>query len=320
MGSTAAMQSQPRARYSIPGVRSSRITENEHVAPGAQLRDITRDPRTGTSDYTDRSYRRDTTVRGERSWALDKTNDPVSGDNARTNALRARGTGINLNEDIVIPSLRNAYRSADATNSAVSREAINRGMLNQLGNLFSTNRLSEVRDRLPEQSRWGRFTESVRNAGRNIIYSFDGTNRFRTVGTFVGATGITLARSFIPGFVEAEMGIQAAGMYAVANGIGTGTVLGEVATIAATAPAAVAGTALAAGAAGYVVGGAVGHAVQDATGSRTAGVLAGTATGAAAGALVGAAVGVWFFGIGAAPAAAIGAVIGGIAGFIGSFW
>lgn len=319
IGNIAPMTGQPRAQYGTPGSRGTRLTENEHIIPGAQLRDITRNPRTGESDYGDSNYRRDTTVRVERRTALDKTNAPVVGDNARTDRLRLQRNGVNLNRDLVIPSLENAYRAVDQTGSRATRAQVNRATLRQLGNLFSTVPLSEVNERLPRQSLAGRIGEGISNVGRRLLYSFDGTNRARAAGTFIGATGATLARGIIPGFIEAEMGIQAAGTYALANGVSTG-IAGEVALLASTAPAAVASIGLASGATGYVVGGAVGHAVEDATGSRTAGVAAGTATGAIAGAAVGAAVGVWFFGVGAAPAAAIGGAIGGIAGFVGSFW
>lgn len=176
----------------------------------------------------------------------------------------------------------------------------------------------------------GFTTERVRHvmAGRGARYLMEGRmgprppymNIGAMVGGVAGTAYLGMARNFVPLFAEAEIGIQAVGMYATANGIGAGTIVGEVAATAAAAPAAVAGTALAAGVAGYVVGGTIGHAVERATESKTAGVLAGTASGAAVGAVVGAAVGVWFFGIGAAPAAAIGAVVGGIGGFIGSYW
>ena len=318
IGNIAPMTGQPTAQYAVPGDRATRLTENEHPIPGAQLRDITRNPRTGVSDYGDSDYTSDTTVRVERRTALDKTNEP-GGDNARTDAIRARG-GTELNRDLVDPSLRNAYRALSATGSRATQAQMNRAALSQLGNLFSTVPLSQVRDRLPSQSFLGRVAEGIGNTGRSLLYSFDGTNRLRAAGTFIGATGVTLARGFIPGFVEAEMGIQGVGVYAVTNGIGAGTIIGEVATLAATAPAAVASIALASGAAGYIVGGAVGHAVEDATGSRAGGVAAGTLTGAAVGAGVGAAVGVWFFGVGAVPAAAVGGAIGAVAGFIGSFW
>jgi RHS repeat-associated protein len=53
---------------------------------------------------------------------------------------------------------------------------------------------------------------------------------------------------------------------------------------------------------------------------RTAGVAAGTLAGAGIGAAIGAGIGVWFFGVGAAPAAVVGGAIGAVVGFIGAFW
>jgi RHS repeat-associated protein len=142
----------------------------------------------------------------------------------------------------------------------------------------------------------------------------------RGAGLTAGGVGVAAANTFVPGFAEATVAIEATGHTALSAGAGSLPVVGEVATVAATAPAAVAGTALAAGAAGYAAGDLVERPVTEATGSRTAGVAAGTVAGAATGAAVGAAVGVWFFGIGAAPAAAIGGVVGGAAGFIGAYW
>ena len=141
------------------------------------------------------------------------------------------------------------------------------------------------------------------------------------VGGVVGGIGLGLARGLVPLFAEAEIGIQYAGMIAVANGVGAGTIVGEVALVAATAPAALAGTALAAAVGGYIVGDVVENYVTNATGSRTAGVAAGTGAGALAGAGIGAAIGTFIFpAVGTAVGAVVGGIVGGVAGFIGSFW
>ncbi|MEA5461685.1 SpvB/TcaC N-terminal domain-containing protein [Arcicella sp. LKC2W] len=141
------------------------------------------------------------------------------------------------------------------------------------------------------------------------------------IGGVVGGIGLGLARGLVPLFAEAEIGIQYAGMVAVANGVGAGTIIGKVALVAEAAPAALASTALAAAAGGYIVGDVVENYVTNATGSRTAGVAAGTGAGALAGAGIGAAIGTFIFpAVGTAVGAVVGGIAGGIAGFIGSFW
>lgn len=135
-----------------------------------------------------------------------------------------------------------------------------------------------------------------------------------------GTVGLGMARGLVPMFVEAEIAIQGAGMWAVGNGVGAGTIVGEVALAAATAPAAVAGTALAAGVGGYFVGDFVESAVTDATGSRTVGVGTGTLAGAGTGALIGAGIGSVVPVVGTGVGAVVGGIAGGIAGFIGSYW
>ncbi|HVI47983.1 MAG TPA: SpvB/TcaC N-terminal domain-containing protein [Chitinophaga sp.] len=270
VGSVAPMQRQPRATYS-GGVRTS---ENEHVAPAAQLRDITRNPSTGTSDYTPRSYRRDDTTRVTRPFALDKTNDPVQGDNARTNALRARGGAIDLNEDIVIPSARNAARAAAASSGGETPESLNRGLLGQLGNLFETHPLGTVASRLPAQTRGARVLGAIRNTVNSIIYTAQGNNRF-------GAVGAELGRTFIPFFAEAEVvGIYAHPFVVGTLGITTGPAVGIAEAISA-AP-----TTFAAAVTLPALGGAiVGNAVEEDLGIGGA-VVAAAITGAIIGSFI----------------------------------
>ena len=104
LGHVAPMNEQPRAGRDSSGRRT---TENEHVIPHAQLADLTRNPVTGQPDFTPSDYRNAATVRTERSTALEKTHNPVTGDNARTRDLRAQvaaGDQINLNEHLFEPS------------------------------------------------------------------------------------------------------------------------------------------------------------------------------------------------------------------------
>jgi RHS repeat-associated protein len=316
-GSVAPYSQQPPAQYGTPGVPSTRLTENEHVMPGAQLRDMTRNPATGRSDYNDSSYRNDATLRVERELALNKTHGNRGGptaDNPRTDALRqstAQGQGINYRDDVFEASRQNSIRSARATNSVVTEQNINRAILEQEGNLFNTHRGSVINS-LPQQSFGQRVGEGLRNFGRRILYNDQGYNRF-------SQTGGTLARTFIPGFIEAEIAALSAPYIVASLGITNSAIVGGAAAVAA-APAATATVVLASAVGGYIVGDIVESAVTEATGSRAAGVAAGTGAGALTGAAIGAAIGSVVPVLGTAVGAAVGAVVGGIAGFIGSFW
>lgn len=312
-GSVAPQNQQPPAQYGTPGVPGTRLTENEHVMPGQQLRDLTTNPRTGQSDYGDSQYGRDATVRVERDMALNKTHGNRGGpnaDNPTTTRLRNQPGGVSYREDIFERSRQNAIRAAGATGSAVTEEAINRGILEQEGNLFNTFR-GGVSNSLPSQTTGERFRESVSNTYRRVVFTMEGTNRFSEFG---GAA----ARAFVPGFVEAEMAAVAAPYVVSSLGI-TNAAVNTAAAAAAAAPAATATTVLASAAGGYLVGDIVESAVTPGYG-RTAGVAAGTASGAVAGAAIGAVLGSILPGPGTVAGAVIGGVVGGIAGFIGSFW
>ena len=316
-GHVAPYSQQAPAQYGTPGVPSTRLTESEHVTPGAQLRQMTTDPSTGQPDYTEQHYRNDATVRVERSTALDKTHGNRGGptaDNPRTQAMQGAaqsGRGVNYREEVFEASRQNAVRAARATNSVVTEQNINRAILEQEGNLFSLHRGSVI-NRLPQQSFGQRVVEGARNVGRAIVYTPGGYNRFSQAGG-------TLARGLIPGFVEAEMAAISAPYVVASLGI-TNTTIVSTAAAAAAAPAAAATTVVASAAAGYIVGDIVESAVTGATGSRAAGVVTGTLAAAATGALIGAAIGTIVPGLGTAAGAIIGGVVGGIAGFIGSFW
>lgn len=312
-GSVAPQNRQPPAQYGTPGDPATRLTENEHIMPGQQLRDLTRNPQTGQSDYGDTQYSRDSTVRVEREMALNKTHGNRGGpnaDNPTTTRLQNQPGGANYREDIFERSRQNAIRSAGATGSAVTQEAINRGILEQEGNLFNSIRGGVV-DRLPPQTTSQRVVESISNVYRRGVYTTAGTNRF-------GEFGSAAARGLVPGFVEAEMAASAAPYVVASLGI-SNAAINTAAAAAAAAPAATATMVLASAAGGYLVGDIVESAVTPGYG-RTAGVAAGTASGALAGAGIGAAIGSILPGPGTVAGAVIGGVVGGIAGFIGSFW
>ena len=116
------------------------------MLPGAQLRAITYNPVTQESDYTASHYRNSDTVRVERDFALEKTHGAETSDNARTADLKARlaaGERVDLNADILSPSLDESRRARDASDSEVGDRALNTGALGQAGHLFGIQRLSD---------------------------------------------------------------------------------------------------------------------------------------------------------------------------------
>ena len=157
------MVGQPDAEYDEDG---RRLTENEHIMPRAQLRDVTRDPLTGLSDYdrrwnldsgqwekTDANYRNSTTLRVERDMALKKTHAGETADNRRTEALRdavARGEAVDVMEDLFGASVDESYRAAEVTQSSVTDTDIQRAAVGQLGDLFGIQRLDDTARRLAE--------------------------------------------------------------------------------------------------------------------------------------------------------------------------
>jgi hypothetical protein len=150
IGHVEAYTEQPAARYDSDGVR---ITENEHIIPGGNLKAMTHNPRTGQPDYGDAHYRKDATVRVSREMALDKTHGNRGGpnaDNPRTKALKervARGEGIDYRRDVFEASIENARRARDATGATdLTDEAINRGALAQDANLFDMQQAGESGD------------------------------------------------------------------------------------------------------------------------------------------------------------------------------
>jgi hypothetical protein len=60
LGHVAPMGKQGPAGWDHQG---NRITKNKHVIPGAQIREMMRNPQTRESDFTNRDYRNADTVR-----------------------------------------------------------------------------------------------------------------------------------------------------------------------------------------------------------------------------------------------------------------
>ena len=145
------MDEQPRAEYGPDGKRT---TENEHVIPHAQMREMMRNPQTGESDFTEDDYRKAATVREDRATALVKTtvrHGPES-DNARSAELKAEIAGcrsVDLTEDLLDRSLKNAYDAAEKTGSAVTEEQFNRGTVAEVGDIFDNQWLGGHRQEDP---------------------------------------------------------------------------------------------------------------------------------------------------------------------------
>jgi RHS repeat-associated protein len=323
VGSVARHDQHPAALRQTPGNTSTpRLSEDEHIMPRAQLRDMTTDPATGNQDYTDNRYQRDTTMRASRQSALDKTHGNRGGptaDNPTTRALRARaaaGGTVSYRDDIFERSRQQAIRSG------MPVEAVNRAALEQEGNLFGTHPTVRSGSPAAPAAQAAPATPAAPPAAPASSASSRSTPSLpmgRSWGSTARGVGGELARGLIPGFVEAEIGAMSA-PYAVASmGITNATVVNGAAAMAA-APAATATVVVASAAAGYVVGDVVEHAVTGATGSRAAGVGVGTLAGAGTGALIGAAVGSVVPVLGTGVGAVVGGVVGGVAGFIGSYW
>jgi len=140
LGNVAPYNKQPSAVRNSAGAR---LTESEHVIHRAGLKAVTSDASTGTSDYTDRCYLNDVTVRIERDTALYKTHAGRGGptaDNARARTLKAgsqNGQPINYREDVFMASLENAQKAARDTNSCVAAGKYVEAALAQDSNLFA---------------------------------------------------------------------------------------------------------------------------------------------------------------------------------------
>jgi hypothetical protein len=131
------MRQQPKAEYTDPADKSTRLTENEHGTPHAQNAAI-------DETYDESAYRADATVRSPRGVSLDKT----AGDNAASAAIKQRvnnGQPVNVTEDIDMPSNARFQASNEAARAAgkphiENSGSINRGTLEQMGNRFNQSR------------------------------------------------------------------------------------------------------------------------------------------------------------------------------------
>ncbi|GAA0915238.1 SpvB/TcaC N-terminal domain-containing protein [Virgisporangium aurantiacum] len=132
-GNMAPYSQQPRSLFSL---FFTRLTENEHVIPGAQQRSITFNIETKISDYSKKFYRRNTTLLIPRDLALAKT----LGDNRLSKEISAAvlgGQKISLTDHLLMPSIENFKRVRDQLNyTKITDSKINISALAQHGELF----------------------------------------------------------------------------------------------------------------------------------------------------------------------------------------
>lgn len=132
MGYVEKMRKQPKAEYSDPSDKSTRLTENEHTTPNAQNKAI-------NPDYDKNAYRNDATVRSPRNVSLDKT----KGDNAASDQIKqkaANGDPINVTDEIDMPSNQRFHAANDAAGQPIRPGSINRGTLEQMNNRFENGK------------------------------------------------------------------------------------------------------------------------------------------------------------------------------------
>lgn len=293
-GYVEPMRNQPKADYGTPGNKATRLTENEHATPRAQNAAI--DP-----NYDQNEYRGDATVRSPRGVSLDKTRvDNASSANIQQRV--AAGQPVNVTEDIDMPSNANFQRANNAAKAAGqpnirNPDSINRGTLEQMGKRFERGKGSS----LPP----GSTIEEPDIKEYNPPSSPSGGS-----GGF-GEVGTNFARTFIPGFAEAELiGVAAHPFIVGTLGITSGP-LPAIAEAISAAPTTFAASVTAAAYSGAIVGNVVENAVISHGGSKELGIGAAVASAA----LVGAAVGTLIPIPGVGTAA--GALIGAAAGVIG---
>ncbi|TMV44387.1 toxin [Paenibacillus mesophilus] len=307
VGSVAQHDQHPPALRAVPGDTSSaRLSEDEHMMPKAQLQDMTTDPDTGTPGYTDRRYSRDSTMRADRTDALTKTHGNRGGptaDNPTTRSLRGRvaaGGTVDYREDIFERSRRQAIASG------MPEEAVNRAILEQEGNLFSINPTTLSDEDGPSPHPSSPPPSSSTPGGSSGGGS--GARPPSPIGSYARAGGAELARSFIPGFVEAEI----AGIFAHSFVVGTlGITSGPLPVVAeaiSAAPTSFAASVTLPAFGGAVVGNIVESAVLENGGSRELSIGAAVLTAGGTGAVIGTFIPIP--GVGTAAGALIGAGIG----------
>lgn len=309
-GYVAPMRKQERSSYANPANKATRLDENEHSTPRAANKVV-------EPGYDNKAYRNDATVKSPRGVSLDKT----QGDNAASAALKqraAQGQPINVTEDVDLAA--NArFQQANENARAAGRDhinnpgSINRGSLEQMGGRSERGKGTALPAGTPIEEP---------DIGPHVSSGPSGSGAPSLgvrIGTYARGLGGGLARTLIPGFVEAEMIAMYAPALVAQAGI-TNATIATAAAAAAAAPTTAAVIAVGSAAAGYIVGDIVEEKLTAATGSRAVGVGAGTLAGAAAGAAIGAAIGSLGFGIAAVPGAIIGGAVGALAGFIGAYW
>lgn len=129
-------------------VRSEILTEREHGAAGAQLKEVARNP-DGTTRYTrsgtQPSYSNDIAYWNDREAALNKTHEARGGptaDNAVTSQMQAdtaAGRGQDIAETFV-DARENAQRARIATNSPVPAQSIDQAIFHQMANFHGNDR------------------------------------------------------------------------------------------------------------------------------------------------------------------------------------
>ncbi len=137
-GKVTKYRKQDRAVYDGPN-NKSKITENEHVLPRSTAADITKNPKTGRSDYGSKDYQNTDTVRVPRDTALSKTR----GDNARTADLRKKGEPIDVNKEAMDANAR-TKAARDRTNAPVTDKEIDEATIGSLNGLFETSRNRDI--------------------------------------------------------------------------------------------------------------------------------------------------------------------------------
>lgn len=154
IGHVAPYSRQGPAGY---GEDDKRNTEHEHVIPRGKQEAVTFDSTTGTSDYTDAHYRRNTSLRVERDTSLNKTHANRGGqtaDNAGTDRLKAKANqndpkhGIDYREEVFNESVDNMKRAARDTGSRVTEAQIHETALAQDGELFGIQRMKDTGARI----------------------------------------------------------------------------------------------------------------------------------------------------------------------------
>jgi RHS repeat-associated protein len=293
-GSVEPMRRQPRAEYTDPGDKSTRLTENEHATPRAQNAAI--DP-----NYGDSEYRGDATVRTPRGVSLDKTRK----DNASSSAIQERVASeqpVNVTEDIDMSSNANFQRANDAAKAAGQPSirnpgSINRGTQEQIAGRFERGKGSSI----PQGS----------SIEEPVIEEFNPSpppSLSSTIGNYGSALGTGLARMLIPGFVEAEIIAVYAHPFVVGTlGITSGS-LPAIAEAISAAPTQFAASVTLPALGGAIVGNAIESAVVSQGGSKEAGIAAAVIGAAATGAVIGTFIPIP--GVATLAGAAIGATLG----------